>query len=272
MTFTAVVDVAHCTLFLEEAERTRDWLMHATKNLRKKGEAALASAAKEAEEITRTFADLIRILGGSVDGNSPASDRLSGLVTSLSAVLPHRSKTLLSALEARAVRPQYHAHRALDPATGGSAVPLRAVVVGAGPIGLRCAIELSLLGVTVHVLEARRSFSRLQVLHLWDWVELDLIDLGIKHIDASIFAAADFKHVSTSQLQHSLLKVALLLGVRVHFDCRVDNIRTLRSHLHATGAPVSGGASAAASVIEPPRMPLGSTTDAVGNAKRGAHD
>lgn len=229
-------------------------------------------AAKEAEEITRTFADLIRILGGSVDGNSPASDRLSGLVTSLSAVLPHRSKALLSALEARAVRPQYHAHRALDPATGGSAVPLRAVVVGAGPIGLRCAIELSLLGVTVDVLEARRSFSRLQVLHLWDWVELDLIDLGIKHIDASIFAAADFKHVSTSQLQHSLLKVALLLGVRVHFDCRVDNIRTLRSHLHATGAPVSGGASAAASVIEPPRMPLGSTTDAVGNAKRGAGD
>ena len=48
--------------------------------------------------------------------------------------------------------------------------------VPSGPIGLRCAIELSLLGVTVHVLEARRSFSRLQVLHLWDWVELDLID------------------------------------------------------------------------------------------------
>ena len=44
-------------------------------------------AAKEAEEITRTFADLIGILGGSVDGKSPASDRLSGLVTSLSAVL-----------------------------------------------------------------------------------------------------------------------------------------------------------------------------------------
>ena len=58
------------------------------------------------------------------------------------------------------------------------------------------------------VLEARERFSRLQVLHLWDWVEWDLIDLGIKHVDASIFAAADFKHVATCQLQHTLLKVA----------------------------------------------------------------
>ena len=93
-----------------------------------------------------------------------------------------------------------------------------------------------------------------QVLHLWDWVEQDLIELGIqaldptiyiytymytciytcmytcmytymytyiytyiymhtciytgiKALDPTIFAAADYKHVSTSQLQHSLLKV-----------------------------------------------------------------
>lgn len=46
-----------------------------------------------------------------------------------------------------------------------------------------------------------------QVLHLWDFVEADLIELGIKAFDPSAFAAADFKHVSTSQMQHSLLKV-----------------------------------------------------------------
>ena len=66
---------------------------------------------------------------------------------------------------------------------------------------MRCAIELALLGVSVEVLEAREAFSRLQVLHLWDWVEMDLVDLGFKHIDASIFAAAAFKHVSPAQLQ-----------------------------------------------------------------------
>ena len=70
-----------------------------------------------------------------------------------------------------------------------------------------------------------------QVLHLWDYVEADLIDLGIKHLDPTIFAAADFKHVATAQLQHSLLKVALLLGVRVRFGCRVQDLRSLRSHL-----------------------------------------
>ena len=55
------------------------------------------------------------------DGNSPASDRLSGLVTSLSAVLPHRSRF---AERARGVPcgPVPRAPRA-DPATGGSAVP-----------------------------------------------------------------------------------------------------------------------------------------------------
>ena len=90
------------------------------------------------------------------------------------------------------------------------------------------------------------------MLHLWDYVEADLIDLGIKCLDPSIFAAADFKHVSTSQLQHSLLKVALLLGVRVRFGCSVDDIRSLRSHLDdvattgadaATRAPLAPAAA-----------------------------
>ena len=50
------------------------------------------------------------------------------------------------------------------------------------------------------------------MLHLWEWVEADLVELGIKALDPSVFAAADFSHVGTSQLQCSLLKVALLLG------------------------------------------------------------
>ena len=46
------------------------------------------------------------------------------------------------------------------------------------------------------------------MLHLWDFVENDLAGLGVKNLDPSAFASADFKHVSTSQMQHSLLKVA----------------------------------------------------------------
>ena len=53
-----------------------------------------------------------------------------------------------------------------------------------------------------------QAFTRLNVLHLWDFVENDLAGLGVKSLDPSAFVSADFKHVSTSQMQHSLLKVA----------------------------------------------------------------
>ena len=67
----------------------------------------------------------------------------------------------------------------------------------------------------VDCLEQRGTFTRLNVLHLWDWVCTDLADLGIKSLDPSVFASSDFAHVGTSQLQHSLLKIALLLGVQI---------------------------------------------------------
>ena len=40
----------------------------------------------------------------------------------------------------------------------------RMVVVGAGPIGLRTAIEAQLLGAKVSVIEKRTSFTRLKLL------------------------------------------------------------------------------------------------------------
>ena len=56
----------------------------------------------------------------------------------------------------------------------------------------------------IHTLLAHSS---LNVLHLWDFVEYDLIELGVKLLDPSVFASVDYQHVGTSQLQHSLLKV-----------------------------------------------------------------
>ena len=40
-----------------------------------------------------------------------------------------------------------------------------------------------------------------QVLPSWEWVKQDLIELGIKYMDPSIFAADHYKHVPTSQMQ-----------------------------------------------------------------------
>ena len=70
--------------------------------------------------------------------------------------------------------------------------------------------EQALLGCSVMVLEQRTTFSRLNVLHLWDFVEADLIDLGMKSLDASAFTSADFKHVSTCQMQAPLKRLCVL--------------------------------------------------------------
>ena len=98
-----------------------------------------------------------------------------GVLRSLCAArerLPQRLAALVAALEKRAAHPQYDG--------GEGAVGLRATVLGGGPVGLRCAVELALLGWQVSVIEGRSGWSRLNVLHLWSWVEQDLGELGVK--------------------------------------------------------------------------------------------
>uniref|UniRef100_A0A3Q2XKZ1 SVOP-like n=1 Tax=Hippocampus comes TaxID=109280 RepID=A0A3Q2XKZ1_HIPCM len=95
----------------------------------------------------------------------------------------------------------------LPPATGQCAV------IGAGPCGLRAAVELSFLGARVVVLEKRDAFSRNNVLHLWPFAIHDLRGLGAKNERAGI-----------RQLQLVLLKVALLLGVQVHVNVEFKRV------------------------------------------------
>ncbi|KAK1898894.1 [F-actin]-monooxygenase mical1 [Dissostichus eleginoides] len=89
------------------------------------------------------------------------------------------------------------------------------LVLGAGPCGLRTAIELALLGAQVLVLEKRESFSRNNVLHLWPYTICDLRSLGAKKFYGK-FCTGSLDHISIRQLQLILLKVSLLLGVEVH--------------------------------------------------------
>ena len=89
------------------------------------------------------------------------------------------------------------------------------LIIGAGPSGLRCAIECQLLGAKVVLIEKRDVFSRNNVLHIWPFVIQDLKALGAKRFYPK-FCAGSINHISISQLQHVLLKIALLLGVEVH--------------------------------------------------------
>ena len=88
------------------------------------------------------------------------------------------------------------------------------MIIGAGPCGLRAAIEAQLLGAKVVVVEKRDRFSRNNVLHLWPFVIADLKALGAKKFYGK-FCAGAIDHISIRQLQCILLKVALLLGVEV---------------------------------------------------------
>ena len=69
------------------------------------------------------------------------------------------------------------------------------LIVGAGPCGLRLAIECALLGARTCVIEAREYFSRNNVLHLWPFVIQDVKLLGGKTIFPK-FCTGAINHVS----------------------------------------------------------------------------
>lgn len=75
--------------------------------------------------------------------------------------------------------------------------PRQCLVVGAGPCGLRAAIELALLGARVVLLEKRDSFSRNNVLHLWPFTIHDLRALGAKKFYGR-FCTGTLDHISES--------------------------------------------------------------------------
>ncbi|XP_004560360.1 F-actin-monooxygenase mical1 [Maylandia zebra] len=118
-----------------------------------------------------------------------------------------KAKALWTKLDKRASHEDYQ--------QGKVCTKNKCLVLGAGPCGLRVAIELSLLGAQVVLLEKRETFSRNNVLHLWPYTIYDLRELGAKKFYGK-FCSGSLDHISIRQLQLILLKVALLLGVEVH--------------------------------------------------------
>ena len=90
----------------------------------------------------------------------------------------------------------------------------RVLVIGAGPCGLRSALEAQLLGAKVVIVEKRDRYSRNNVLHLWPCNIHELRAIGAKKFYGK-FCAGSIDHISIRQLQCILLKVCLLLGVEV---------------------------------------------------------
>ncbi|XP_078053847.1 F-actin-monooxygenase mical1-like isoform X2 [Mustelus asterias] len=120
-----------------------------------------------------------------------------------------KAKALWGKLDKRAAHKDYE--------QGQACAGTKSLVLGAGPCGLRTAIELAFLGAKVIVVEKRDSFSRNNVLHLWPFTIHDLRSLGAKKFYGK-FCSGSLDHISIRQLQLILLKVALILGVEVHVN------------------------------------------------------
>ncbi|KAM6321643.1 F-actin-monooxygenase MICAL3 isoform 2-T2 [Aegotheles albertisi] len=106
---------------------------------------------------------------------------------------------------------------------GKACANTKCLIIGAGPCGLRTAIELSFLGAKVVVVEKRDAFSRNNVLHLWPFTIHDLRGLGAKKFYGK-FCAGSIDHISIRQLQLILLKVALILGIEIHVNVEFQGL------------------------------------------------
>ncbi|TRY56001.1 hypothetical protein DNTS_026865 [Danionella cerebrum] len=126
-----------------------------------------------------------------------------------------KAKALWAKLDKRASQKEYMRGHACTSTT--------CLIIGAGPCGLRTAIELGFLGARVVLVEKRDAFSRNNVLHLWPFTIQDLRGLGAKKFYGK-FCAGSIDHISIRQLQLMLLKVALLLGVEVHVNVEFKHL------------------------------------------------
>lgn len=115
-----------------------------------------------------------------------------------------KAKTLWNCLD------NHHSHKVYE--NNNACENLRVLVVGAGPCGLRTAIEAQLLGAKVTVIEKRECFSRNNVVKLWPFVIQDLKNLGAKVFHGKL-GTGDIEHISIKKLQFILLKICLFLGV-----------------------------------------------------------
>lgn len=212
----------------EEAESWSDFLGRAGSCIHEAGIAdepsALFDSFQTTADLDLTFATFAR-LHFHATGSGSSSPPWSAPAEGQSWRFPYqliqkllgsnwKAKKLWKLLDDRSGRPEY-----LEASCSkGRLHGRRCLVVGAGPCGLRTAIELRLLGAEVVVAEQRTTFTRINQLHIWSWCGEDLKGLGARILEPppkDFGSNPDLLVISISDLQKLLLKVALLLGVEV---------------------------------------------------------
>uniref|UniRef100_A0A8C9AMV4 [F-actin]-monooxygenase MICAL1 n=1 Tax=Prolemur simus TaxID=1328070 RepID=A0A8C9AMV4_PROSS len=137
--------------------------------------------AQLCQDVLNSFKGLCGALGLEPGGGLPQYHKIKAQLNYWSA------KSLWAKLDKRAGQTVYQQGRACT--------STKCLVVGAGPCGLRAAVELALLGARVVLVEKRTKFSRHNVLHLWPFTIHDLRALGAKKFYGR-FCTGTLDHIS----------------------------------------------------------------------------
>ena len=133
------------------------------------------------------FLDILRIFDSLCTEIGVDSTQYDGFYSSIKEGLTTwKAGALWQLLDARAALPEYQGQKAC----AGKKV----LVIGAGPVGLRAAVEAALLGASVDLVEKRSGFTRNNSLHLWPFLITDLRNLGAKKFYGK-FAAGSIDHI-----------------------------------------------------------------------------
>jgi len=156
-------------------------------------------------EILQIFSEIKKTCG--LPSNSLSFPNIFPIIRDkLQPVIPYRYAELLTHLQRRSECSEYRMN------TVGRGK--RVLIIGAGPCGLRMAIETQYLGAETTVIETRHYMDRNNVLKLWTFVMEDLKSLGAKKLYPPL-GTGTVNHVSIRILQFILLKMCLLLGTQV---------------------------------------------------------
>lgn len=137
--------------------------------------------AQDCPEITSAFGQLVKLLGIKSENPREFYSLLKGKLQTW------RCKSLWELLDCRANQKEY--------GKGKICEDTQVLIIGAGPIGLRTAVEVALLGARVVIVEKRESFVRNNVLHLWPFLLTDFRSLGAKKFYGK-FCSGSIDHIS----------------------------------------------------------------------------
>lgn len=149
----------------------------------------------------------------------PAFDAVNRATQSSST--PHRIKELVK----RIAQTWDRQRQGGDTPVAKDCVGTRAVISGAGPVGLRAAVEAAMMGMDVHVFEKRETFSRVNILTLWKQTADDLISFGARAFYPKFSNMANLLHLGTREIQMVLLKNCLLCGVRFSYGSELVGLQ-----------------------------------------------